>query len=165
MIALGELINGLQAAQEALGERALAWVSRYVSEVRGTLMMPPDEGTLFLTSHGEAFSPARLTQLVRSYVKAAEVGKTGACHLFRHTMATLMLENGADIRYALTHPGARLGARLLNEPITHPALAKAASKAAPESRATAEDIFSLLAAEDDETAEDNAEPTPSECGS
>ncbi len=41
----------------------------------------------------------RLTQLAREYVDAAELGKRGACHLFRHTCATLMLENGADIRY------------------------------------------------------------------
>ena len=35
----------------------------------------------------------------REYVNAADIGKKGACHLFRHTMATLMLENGADIRF------------------------------------------------------------------
>ena len=37
--------------------------------------------------------------MVREYVDGAELGKSGACHLFRHTMATLMLENGADIRF------------------------------------------------------------------
>jgi integrase/recombinase XerD len=41
----------------------------------------------------------RLTQLVRDHVTASGVGKQGACHLFRHTLATLMLEGGADIRY------------------------------------------------------------------
>jgi integrase len=30
---------------------------------------------------------------------AAEIGKRGSCHLFRHTCATLMLEGGADIRF------------------------------------------------------------------
>ena len=30
---------------------------------------------------------------------ASGVGKAGACHLFRHTAATLMLEGGADIRF------------------------------------------------------------------
>jgi integrase/recombinase XerD len=32
-------------------------------------------------------------------VDAANLDKRGACHMFRHTMATLMLEGGADIRY------------------------------------------------------------------
>ena len=40
-----------------------------------------------------------MTTLVRQYVLTADIGKRGSCHLFRHTMATLMLENGADIRY------------------------------------------------------------------
>jgi integrase/recombinase XerD len=37
--------------------------------------------------------------MVRVYVRDAEVGKRGSVHLFRHTMATLMLEGGADVRY------------------------------------------------------------------
>jgi integrase/recombinase XerD len=31
-------------------------------------------------------------------LKRADLGKSGACHIFRHAMATLMLEGGADIR-------------------------------------------------------------------
>jgi site-specific recombinase XerD len=60
---------------------------------------PPDDRTFFLAATGEELSPNRLTQLVRNYVNAADTGKKGACHLFRHTLATVMLENGADIRY------------------------------------------------------------------
>lgn len=82
-----------------IGSRALAWIDRYVTEVRPTLARQPDDGILFLSNQGDCFSPNRLTQMVREYVDAAELGKSGACHLFRHTMATLMLEGGADIRY------------------------------------------------------------------
>jgi integrase/recombinase XerD len=67
--------------------------------VRPDFACGADDGTLFLTTLGEAFAPNRLTQLVRRHVDAADTGKKGACHLFRHTCATLMLEGGADIRY------------------------------------------------------------------
>jgi integrase/recombinase XerD len=82
-----------------IGSRALAWIDRYMTEVRPTLARQPDDGILFLSNQGDIFSPNRLTQMVREYVAAAEIGKSGACHLFRHTMATLMLEGGADIRF------------------------------------------------------------------
>ena len=82
-----------------IGERALFWLDKYLREVRPQLLVPPDEGTLFLTYAGVGFHPDYLAQEVKRYVLAADVGKTGACHIFRHTMATLMLEGGADIRF------------------------------------------------------------------
>lgn len=54
---------------------------------------------MFLTNAGQPFEANRLTQLVRDYVDKGQIGKTGWCHLFRHTCATLMLEGGADIRF------------------------------------------------------------------
>lgn len=82
-----------------IGERAVGWIEKYLVEVRPGLVVEPDCGALYLTELGEAFTPNRLTQLVRGYVNQADIGKRGACHLFRHTMATLMLEHGADIRF------------------------------------------------------------------
>ena len=82
-----------------IGGRAIAWINRYITEVRPRLVLDPADVTLFITHLGEGFTTNRLTQLVREYIDAADIGKRGSCHLFRHTMATLMLENGADIRF------------------------------------------------------------------
>ena len=82
-----------------VGDRALAWLNRYLTELRPLIAVKPDEGVVFLTSIGGPFTPNHLSLLARGYVRAATISKTGACHIFRHTMATLMLEGGADIRY------------------------------------------------------------------
>jgi len=82
-----------------IGDRALAWVGRYRDEVRPELAIAGDDGTLFLTVTGQAFSDNRMTQMVRNHVRAAGLGNIGSCHLFRHAMATQMLENGADVRF------------------------------------------------------------------
>jgi integrase/recombinase XerD len=82
-----------------IGQRAIAWIDRYVLAVRPQLVSPPDEGFLFIAYHGQPFNADYLGHEVRRYVEASGIGKEGACHLFRHTMATLMLEGGADIRY------------------------------------------------------------------
>ncbi|MCB1307419.1 MAG: site-specific tyrosine recombinase XerC [Leptospiraceae bacterium] len=82
-----------------IGDRALHWIERYLHEVRPALARWPDEGVIFLANNGKAITPHTLTGLVRAYVITSGVNKIGACHLFRHTMATLLLENGADIRF------------------------------------------------------------------
>lgn len=122
-----------------LGERAQAWLEKYRDEARPQLATGRDENALFIGRFGAPFEEKRLTKKVGAYVRAAGIGKPGACHLFRHTAATLMLENGADIRFIqallghekldttqvytrvsvaklaeihrATHPGAKLGPR------------------------------------------------------
>lgn len=155
-----------------IGERAVAWIDRYQTRVRPELVVARGNATLFLTQAGEAFTPDRLTQLVRGYVKAADIGKTGSCHLLRHTMATLMLENGADIRYiqamlghaelSTTQIYTQVSIRKLKEihSATHPAKVRSArlkADAVDESAAvvaapapTVNDILAVLAAEADE---------------
>jgi integrase/recombinase XerD len=88
-----------------IGERATAWLKKYIAEARPALAAEPDDLTLFLTVNGEPFEyRAYLSLIVRQHVtgalgSAGNKGKQGSCHLFRHTMATHMHENGADIRF------------------------------------------------------------------
>jgi len=63
------------------------------------LALAQDCGALFLSDRGEPFKRVNLTAMVKKVIQKAQVNKPGSCHLFRHTMATLMLENGADIRF------------------------------------------------------------------
>jgi integrase/recombinase XerD len=127
-----------------IGDRAAAWLEKYVGEARPHLVVEPDDHTVFLSNAGEPFCLDHLSDLVREHVDAAQIGKRGACHMFRHCMATLMLENGADIRYiqemlghadlkttqiytqvsirqlkrihAATHPGAALDIKKTSDP-------------------------------------------------
>ena len=83
-----------------IGERALAWIERYVAQVRPILEAgDTDDNTLFLTDLGRPFTGDQMTAQVRRYVDAADVGKRGACHLWRHTAATVLHDAGADIRF------------------------------------------------------------------
>jgi integrase/recombinase XerD len=149
-----------------IGGRALAWTGRYLAEVRPRLAIGDDDGSLFLTADGEPFSLDRLTQLASRHVKASGVPKAGACHLFRHTMATLMLEGGADIRYIQAMLGharldttqiyAQVSVRALQaiHAATHPAAANQPRRERDSGEAKRIAVSELLAALDEEAADE-----------
>jgi len=80
-----------------IGTRALTWLQRYLDGPRA-LWAPLGEQRLFLTDSGRPFQPEPFGHLVRRYLTAAGIHKPGSCHLFRHTMATALLEGGCDVR-------------------------------------------------------------------
>lgn len=150
-----------------IGQRALDWIGKWQQDIRPAFASGADDGTLFLTTLGEPFAPNRLTQMVRETIDAARIGKRGSCHLFRHTMATLMLENGADIRFiqamlghaelSTTQIYTQVSVRQLKaiHTATHPGKPIAAKgKIAPDEPPGDPDI--LLAALDAEAAEEEA---------
>ena len=82
-----------------LGDRACAWVDKYLREVRPDLATGADDYRLFLDDDGQGFGPERVGDLVRRQLTQAGIEHPGSCHLFRVACATHMLENGADIRF------------------------------------------------------------------
>lgn len=83
-----------------IGERALWWVQHWLHQVRPQLMVKPDIKALFVAMDGrDGLQPNGITNAVSHYIKTSGLAKWGSCHLFRHAMATQMLENGADIRW------------------------------------------------------------------
>lgn len=156
-----------------IGARAIAWVDRYLDEVRPKHVVPPDAGVIFLTEQGERLSLGHVTELMRDYIDAAEVGKRGAVHIFRHSMATALLEGGADIRaiqemlghrkLETTEIYTRVSIQRLKavHDVCHP-LGKVASErraARPQSAANEATAAELLAALDAEEADESKSST------
>jgi len=81
-----------------IGARAMAWVRLYLDQGRIHSVRQPHTPALFLNDRGRRIRPTRLTDRLRRYLIASGVDKPGSCHVWRHTMATLMHDAGADIR-------------------------------------------------------------------
>lgn len=81
-----------------IGERALAWTRKYLSEARPQLVKDPEVQALFLNLNGGPIHPRSISKAGHKYVRQTGMNKPGSVHVFRHSMATAMLEGGADVR-------------------------------------------------------------------
>ena len=82
-----------------LGDRCSQWIRTYLEDSRSELLSPHSGDYLFITDYGEPFIATRIGAMVKRYLVRAQIDKPGCCHLFRHSMATHMLDNGADVRF------------------------------------------------------------------
>ncbi len=82
-----------------IGERALFWVQLFLGLVRPLFGSAQALEVLFVSSVGTPICADWLCRKIRTYLRQAGIHKRGSCHLIRHSVATLMLEGGADIRY------------------------------------------------------------------
>jgi integrase/recombinase XerD len=73
-------------------------VLRYLAEVRTDHLRDASENAMFLGVRGAALTPGWITELVKSRMVEAGIEQPGGAHVLRHSVATSMLENGADVR-------------------------------------------------------------------
>jgi len=81
-----------------MGEEAVDWISRYLSEARPAILQKRLCDALFVTNRGEAMTRQAFWYLIKRYAILAGISKHMSPHVLRHAFATHLLNHGADLR-------------------------------------------------------------------
>ncbi|MCL6580687.1 MAG: site-specific tyrosine recombinase XerD [Firmicutes bacterium] len=81
-----------------IGSIACQAVTEYLARSRPRLVKDPGERSLFVNHHGRRMTRQGFWKIVKKYAAQAGIKKSITPHTLRHSFATHLLENGADVR-------------------------------------------------------------------
>jgi integrase/recombinase XerD len=80
-----------------VGSKAIESVDHYLTQYRSAFESEHNK-TLFLTQKGNPIDRVAVWRMIKAYAKKAGIIKTISPHTLRHSFATHLLDNGADLR-------------------------------------------------------------------
>lgn len=81
-----------------IGSIALNSLTKYINDHRVSFIKNQDEQALFLNYYGKPLTRQGFWKIIKSYTEQAKIGKSITPHTLRHSFATHLIQNGADLK-------------------------------------------------------------------
>lgn len=97
--------NGLKQRSIPLGAISIKALKEYIEDARPILIKDENEKSLFVNINGKRLTRQGFWKIVKYYKEQAHITKDITPHVLRHSFATHLLQNGADLKAIQTMLG------------------------------------------------------------
>ena len=97
--------NGKKERTVPMGNMSLKALKEYVVDARPTMIKDENEKALFVNVNGQRLTRQGFWKIIKYYKDQAHIDKDITPHVLRHSFATHLLQNGADLKSIQTMLG------------------------------------------------------------
>ncbi len=97
--------NGAKQRNIPLGSMSLNALKEYIEDARPVLIRDENEKALFVNVNGKRLTRQGFWKIIKYYKEQAHITKDITPHVLRHSFATHLLQNGADLKAIQTMLG------------------------------------------------------------